>query len=1174
MEPTNHINNSDISLATEHIQKHANHHPGFIPLSEQLSPPQSLSEQQLELLKAQILAFKLLSSSVPLPDSLLDALADDSMHKMHPEPTNLHSNQYIPPGSSIAFKLLYNMLHSTTQPTPSSIAMSSSSFPSVIPYPFEIQQLQQERDSIVNARIKSRIEQLESISISSISTEQLRLKALIELKSLKLFDIQKKTRSNVLSYLDRITTLTTLDTSGLRRLKKSSLRDSRLTERQERSLKYDKNKRDRQRRAELIYSILERVKEFQGFHKAYQQQKVNRLAKSVLHIHAYYEKEEMKRLDRIAKERIHALKADDEEAYLKLLDQQKDTRLTHLIRQTDLYLESLTSLVLAQKRDNVLFDKSSGTIEDSYEFDEPAPGQKVDYYHSTHKIGETINTQPRILIGGQLKEYQLKGLQWLVSLYNNRLNGILADEMGLGKTIQTIALISYLLESKNQNGPYLILVPLSTLTNWSIEFEKWAPSIVKIEYKGQPPVRKAIQAEVKMSKFNVMLTTYEYVIKDKAFLSKIKWLYLIIDEGHRMKNTQSKLAIVLSNSYSARYRLILTGTPLQNNLPELWSLLNFILPKIFDSGKTFEEWFNAPFANTGEKLELNEEETLLIIRRLHKVLRPFLLRRLKKDVESELPDKIERVIKCPKSALQAKLYDIIKEKSMRQHTTGIKRFNNTIMQLRKICNHPFVFEEVEKQLNPSQINNELLYRVSGKFELLKRILRKFHATGHRVLMFFQMTTVMTIMEDFLTMEGYRYLRLDGSTKSEDRAEMLKQFNASNSPYFIFLLSTRAGGLGLNLQTADTVIIFDSDWNPHQDLQAQDRAHRIGQTKEVRIYRLVTLDSVEEVILDRAQFKLSLDGKVIQAGKFDHKSTNEEREQMLRAILETEQGKDDDSENELLNDDELNELLARNDEESEIFQKIDLEQDRLMKQLATKQGKKWSRLIQESELPTVYLNDQSLNIEDEEAGYELGRGMRSKKAVLYDDGMSDDKWLRSLEYEEKKRNTSEDDYSFESDEHETKKSKRHDKNSKFKMDSLDPSERTVLQDKMQKLINIIEEEKDEYHQLRCIAFLNLPSKSLYPDYYITIERPISLKQIKSNIERNTYNHISEFYNDIEKMFENAMKYNVEESMIYLNAKHLREHVSKLIHNDNSSEYESEYSSKNTKVTIKLGNLKNG
>ncbi|KAI5284099.1 RSC chromatin remodeling complex ATPase component, partial [Ascosphaera atra] len=252
-----------------------------------------------------------------------------------------------------------------------------------------------------------------------------------------------------------------------------------------------------------------------------------------------------------------------------------------------------------------------------------------------------------------------------------------------------------------------------------------------------------------------------------------------------------------------------------------------------------------------------------------------------------------------------------------------------LMQLRKLCNHPFVFESVEDEMNPGKATNDLIWRTAGKFELLDRILPKFKASGHRVLIFFQMTQIMNIMEDFLRFRDFKYLRLDGSTKSDDRSELLKLFNDPTSEYFCFLLSTRAGGLGLNLQTADTVIIYDSDWNPHQDLQAQDRAHRIGQKNEVRILRLITSNSVEERILERAQFKLDMDGKVIQAGKFDNKSTNEERDALLRTLLESAENADQAGDQDEMDDDDLNDIMARSDDELTLFQKID--RDRIASQ---------------------------------------------------------------------------------------------------------------------------------------------------------------------------------------------------------------------------------------------------
>ncbi|CAJ0843274.1 22612_t:CDS:10 [Entrophospora sp. SA101] len=537
------------------------------------------------------------------------------------------------------------------------------------------------------------------------------------------------------------------------------------------------------------------------------------------------EKEEQKRAERVSKERLSALKNDDEEAYLKLIDEAKDTRITHLLKQTDSYLDSLAQAVVAQQND------------DSH--NDPSDGKKIDYYQVAHQIRDEV-IQPSLRIAGTLKEYQIKGLQWMVSLYNNRLNGLLADEMGLGKTIQTISLITYLIEMKRQNGPFLIVVPLSTLTNWTMEFEKWAPSVMKCVYKGTPSVRKELQRRyIKHINFQVLLTTYEYIIKDKSVLSKIRW----------------------------------------------------------------------------DKIALNEEESLLIIRRLHKVLRPFLLRRLKKDVESELPDKVERVIKCKLSSLQLKLYNQMKKLGVlfvnngEKGKTGIKGLNNTIMQLRKICNHPFVFEEVEGDFK-SNFSNELLYRVSGKFELLDRILPKFSCTNHRVY--------------FLNWRGYRHLRLDGTTKAEDRSELLKQFNAPDSPYFIFLL--------------------------------------------IQVLRLISQKSIEETILARAQYKLDIDGKVIQAGKFDNKSTAEEREAYL---------------------------LER-------FKNMDIERDQKEEaewRMKGGKGRRPGRLIEESELPSIYTKDYETVINYDDSNVEYGRGQRVRGNIHYDDGLTEEQWVNALEDED-------------------------------------------------------------------------------------------------------------------------------------------------------------------------------
>ena len=821
-----------------------------------------------------------------------------------------------------------------------------------------------------------------------------------------------------------------LDRVAFRRVKKQTLRDARMTEQLERKQRVEREKRARQKHIDYLSTICNHGRDLVAAHSKVSDQ-ARRFGRAMLKFHADSEREEQKRVERIAKERLNALKADDEEAYLKLIDTAKDTRITHLLRQTDAYLDSLAQAVQAQQNDDVHADaiaaerivedtsnQEVGVAVDETMFgatrqDDPAEDRgKVDYYSVAHRITERITQQPTILSGGTLKEYQMKGLQWMISLYNNRLNGILADEMGLGKTIQTISLITYLMEFKKQNGPFLVIVPLSTLTNWVNEFIKWAPSVSTLVYKGTPNVRKQLTGRLRSMNFQVLLTTYEYIIKDKHLLGKIKWVHMIIDEGHRMKNTQSKLTITLTQFYTSRYRLLLTGTPLQNNLPELWALLNFVLPRIFNSVKSFDEWFNTPFTNTGNEggMMLNEEEALLIIKRLHKVLRPFLLRRLKKDVASELPDKVEKVIKCKMSALQLKLYQQMKKHKMilsgednstagkKAKPQGIRGLQNAIMQLRKICNHPYVFEQVELAINPTKENGPDLYRVAGKFELLDRLLPKLFATKHRVLIFFQMTAIMDIMEDFLRYRGFKYLRLDGSTKPDDRSQLLKLFNAPGSDYFVFILSTRAGGLGLNLQSADTVIIYDSDWNPHQDLQAQDRAHRIGQKMEVRILRLVTEKSVEETILARAQDKLEIEGKVIQAGKFDNQATADERELLLRAMLEADNDDEDDEDAEF-NDDELNQLLARGEHEVPIFQQIDVERQQadaeFWKSLGYK-GKLPERLMQESELPAVYQQDfDADNVLNEEVEEEQP-ATRKRNVVHYDDGLTEDQFLRALE----------------------------------------------------------------------------------------------------------------------------------------------------------------------------------
>ena len=617
-----------------------------------------------------------------------------------------------------------------------------------------------------------------------------------------------------------------------------------------------------------------------------------------------------------------------------------------------------------------------------------------------------------------------------------------------------------------------------------------------LSYKGTPNQRRAVAGQIRSGRFNVLVTTYEYVIREKAILCKLRWKYMIIDEGHRMKNHNNKLTITINTCYTTAHRILLTGTPLQNKLPELWALLNFLLPSIFKACDTFEQWFNAPFAITGEKVELNEEETILIIRRLHKVLRPFLLRRLKKDVESQLPDKVEYIIKCEMSGLQRALYTNLAEKGVMmtgdnakgKGAGGAKALMNTIMQLRKLCNHPFMFQHIEEAYARhvglgETVTGPDLFRSSGKFELLDRIFPKIKRSGHRVLLFCQMTSCMTILEDYCNWKGHKYLRLDGTTKSDERGEMLAQFNDPNSEYFIFLLSTRAGGLGLNLQTADTVIIFDSDWNPHQDLQAQDRAHRIGQKNEVKVLRLMTINSVEERILAAARYKLNMDEKVIQAGMFNQRSTGSERQELLQSILREEKDDDEDEENEVPDDETINQMLSRKEEEFELFQRMDIERRREEAQAGADRK---PRLIEESELPDFLL--QELPDEEEEAAeaarahqeeMDMGR-RRGKKDVTYHENLSEKDWLKAIGAEEEDSDDGAGGFQEETPKKKKKKRGRDDDDDEGRRKKRKANKKLIK--KMKKLIDAVVGYEDSDGRILSEPFYKLPSRKELPDYY--------------------------------------------------------------------------------------------
>uniref|UniRef100_A0A8C3F5W6 SNF2 related chromatin remodeling ATPase 1 n=1 Tax=Chrysemys picta bellii TaxID=8478 RepID=A0A8C3F5W6_CHRPI len=444
----------------------------------------------------------------------------------------------------------------------------------------------------------------------------------------------------------------------------------------------------------------------------------------------------------------------------------------------------------------------------------------------TSNVCVRFEESPSYVKGGTLRDYQVRGLNWMISLYENGVNGILADEMGLGKTLQTIALLGYLKHYRNIPGPHMVLVPKSTLHNWMNEFKRWVPSLRAVCLIGDKDARAAFIRDVMMpGEWDVCVTSYEMVIKEKSVFKKFNWRYLVIDEAHRIKNEKSKLSEIV-REFKTTNRLLLTGTPLQNNLHELWALLNFLLPDVFNSADDFDSWFDTKNCLGDQKL----------VERLHAVLKPFLLRRIKAEVEKSLPPKKEVKIYLGLSKMQREWYTRILMKDIDILNSAGKmdkmRLLNILMQLRKCCNHPYLFDGAEP--GPPYTTDMHLVNNSGKMVALDKLLAKLKEQGSRVLIFSQMTRLLDILEDYCMWRGYEYCRLDGQTPHEEREEAIDTFNAPNSSKFIFMLSTRAGGLGINLATADVVILYDSDWNPQVDLQAMtaemnERLQKMGES---------------------------------------------------------------------------------------------------------------------------------------------------------------------------------------------------------------------------------------------------------------------------------------------------------------------------------------------------------
>ncbi|OAA58670.1 SNF2 family helicase/ATPase PasG [Cordyceps fumosorosea ARSEF 2679] len=660
--------------------------------------------------------------------------------------------------------------------------------------------------------------------------------------------------------------------------------------------------------------------------------------------------------------------------------------------------------------------------------------------------------QPKCMVGGKMRDYQLEGLTWMFEICSQGMSGILADEMGLGKTVQTISLIALLREQENYLGPHLIVAPLSTLSNWMDEFQQWTPSIPVVMYHGKPEQRQQIfsqkimkhmQAGRPTERFPVVCTSYEMVLQDKAFLSRINWEFIIIDEGHRMKNAEAKLFQELRQFTSAT-RLLITGTPLQNNLKELWSLLHFLLPNIFTNWESFESWFDFSGLEDEEGTQefIQDKMKQDLVKKMHLILQPLLLRRIKQDVAAYLPRKREYVLFAPMTKEQTDLYNVLSNKNVdtreflqkkvekhimsekpaqkesksngkqdkmslplrgtprnsrsesnktesparpnaftrmmgkatrqtsaqpKQETAATptksgakrknlatvvaepepksarssrgstpastrgrprrsrtykeadsedddelsdaefeaklvqemgsavnsdpepesrspeeieraqtlelakkqiaaKRLGNTLAQHRLVCNSPHNFYNPWAVATDTPVD-ESIVTASGKMLLLDRLLHHLFAHDHKVLIFSQFAMQLDILEDYCReLRGWPVCRIDGSVSQASRRDQIRRFSTDSS-HRVFLLSTRAGGQGINLAAADTVVLFDSDFNPQQDLQAQDRAHRIGQQRPVVVYRLATRGTVEERLLLAADAKRRLEKLVIRKGGF-------------------------------------------------------------------------------------------------------------------------------------------------------------------------------------------------------------------------------------------------------------------------------------------------------------------
>merc|ERR1719300_1167805 len=617
--------------------------------------------------------------------------------------------------------------------------------------------------------------------------------------------------------------------------------------------------------------------------------------------------------------------------------------------------------------------------------------------------------------GLALHPYQLEGISWARHSWNKNTDIILADEMGLGKTIQTITFLYSLYKEGHCRGPFLVAVPLSTLINWEREFALWAPEFYVVSYVGDKESRQIIRehelsfednavrkgdkaSRIKAStvKFHCLLTSYEMISMDAACLGSVQWEILVVDEAHRLKNNQSKFFKILAN-YAITYKMLLTGTPLQNNLEELFYLLNFLTPGKFSDLSKFQQDFE----------DIGKEEQ---VRLLHELLGPHMLRRLKADVLKNMPSKSEFIVRTNLAPLQKKVYKNILTRNFEAlNSKGGAQVSllNIMMELKKCANHPYLLPgpAEDAPIGPNGLFEvNAMIKACGKLTLLKKMLDQLKAEGHRVLIFSQMTKMLDLLEDFLDGINLRYERIDGGITGSMRQEAIDRFNKPNAEQFVFLLSTRAGGLGINLATADTVIIYDSDWNPHNDIQAFSRAHRIGQQNKVMIYRFVTRNTVEERVTQVAKKKMMLTHLVVQPGMAGGGKSNlskKEIDDILKfgteeLFKEEELNEDGESANDIVYDDKaVASLLDRSQEgieEKENWANEYLSSFKVAT-YATKEGggeeEEVEVLKQEADNTDPAYWEKLLRHHYEQAQEDvarsMGKGKRVRKQVNYGDG---------------------------------------------------------------------------------------------------------------------------------------------------------------------------------------------